>query len=137
MEELLQVGWVWWGKSVGDHGYGELSVSKLCGKCSCWFMQVSGYLGWRVGCRNGAYPLFCSWINLLKILVPQVQVLRLVNKSPFHITRYFSVSCFYAVSCQNCLLYCFFKGGDSFSYHPPAFPELSLLIFKIPKVKPH
>lgn len=93
-------------------------VRKLCGNCLCLFLQVSGYHGWRVGYRNGACQLFCSWINLFRILTPTpLNVLSLVNKSLFHISRCFQppTSCFYVLSCQNYLLCCFFKGSDSFS----------------------
>ena len=32
---------------------------------------------------------------------------------------------------------CLFKGGDSVSYYLLALPELYLLIFRVPDVKPH
>lgn len=130
-----QVGWVGWGKSVGDNGCGDLGISKLCGKCLYWFLQVSGYLGWSVGYRNGACQLFCSWINFLKILVPPVWVLRLVKKSPFCIPRCFSTCCFYAVSCQSCYIV-FLKVGIHFPITLQLFQSWACWFLKYLKSSP-
>lgn len=51
--------------------------------------------------------------------------------------RCFSGCCFHVVVWKSCLLCSFFNGEDSFSYHPPAPLQPSVLIFKDPGDKPH
>jgi len=39
-------GWqVGWGRTAGEPGGGAQSASKIGGECSCWLLQMSGYLG--------------------------------------------------------------------------------------------
>ena len=50
-KDSCQVGLVGWSgpRSIGEHRGRHCGVSKLGGRCSHWFPQVSSCLGWRAG----------------------------------------------------------------------------------------
>lgn len=71
------------------------------------------------------------------ILAPPAYFLRLVNKSCSPISQVLFKLLLLFCIWRGCLLYWLFENKHSVSYHPLSPTEYSLLIFKVPGVKPY
>lgn len=131
--------WVGWGRSSGECEGGACSARRVGAACLHWFPKASSYLGSDWGwAGNGSCWLFCSWASFPKIRVPPSHILRLVNKCSSCIPQVLFQTAFSMLLSEQVVCYAGSKRiGTQVSCHPLALLEPNLLIFKVPRVKPH